>query len=151
MENQILDNDVATSSQGLLTAEAIGFLDQIRKWTKFLSILGFIGLGFLVILGFSIGAIMQMVNPMAGQMGFPTAILGGVYIVMALIHFFPVLYLFNFSSALGRALRSNSSYELTVAFKNLKSHYKFIGVFCIVVLSIYALIFVFGMLAVLMK
>jgi hypothetical protein len=62
---------------------------------------------------------------------------------MGLLYFFPVLYLFNFSKKMKNALSNNKTVDFTLAFKNLKSHYKFIGIFTIVIISMYVLMFLF--------
>ena len=118
-----------------------GFLTEIAKWTTFFAILGFIGIGFMVIvalifmtLGASLGSYNSMI-PMGG--GFFVSFL---YLVLAAFYFFPVNYLYKFSSNMKNALRSNNQQSLTLAFGYLKSHYKFIGILTIVVLSLYLLL-----------
>ncbi len=126
-------------------------LKETTSWTYFLSILGFIGIGFLVIFGIFFGAIMSAGalrnnNPYEA-MGFSMGYFGLVYVVMALIYFFPVLYLFNFSRKMKSALSNTNKADFKSAFTNLKSHYKFMGVFTIVIISIYVLAFIVGMFA----
>ncbi len=126
-------------------------LKETTSWTYFLSILGFIGIGFLVIFGIFFGAIMSAGalrnnNPYEA-MGFSMGYFGLIYVVMALIYFFPVLYLFNFSRKMKSALSNANKADFKSAFTNLKSHYKFMGVFTIVIISIYVLAFIFGMFA----
>ncbi|MBX9850725.1 MAG: hypothetical protein K2X86_03095 [Cytophagaceae bacterium] len=138
MQNTILDQDQGSANAGVLTTEAISHLKTTKGWTKFLSIMGFVFLGFLVIIALSIGVLIQKLPPSIAR-SLPTTMLTIVYLVMALIYFFPVYYLFNFSSSLGRALKSNSSQDMTKAFSSLKSHYKFIGILMIIMLVIYGL------------
>ncbi|MCL6296009.1 DUF5362 family protein [Jejuia spongiicola] len=126
-------------------------LKETTSWTYFLSILGFIGIGFLVIFGIFFGAIMSAGalrnnNPYEA-MGFSMGYFGLIYVVMALIYFFPVLYLFNFSRKMKSALSNTNKADFKSAFTNLKSHYKFMGVFTIVIISIYVLAFIVGMFA----
>ena len=68
----------------------------------------------------------------------------GIYLVLALIYVFPVLYLFKFSTKMKSPLQTKDNEVLANAFKNLKSHYKFIGVFTIITLSLYILVIVFA-------
>ncbi|MCB0424028.1 MAG: hypothetical protein KDD13_05280 [Mangrovimonas sp.] len=124
-----------------LTEEIQGYLREIAKWAYFLSILGFIGLGLMVFFGLFFGAIMGAVANDAFAMGY-SAGMGMIYVVLALIYFFPILYLFKFAKKMKAALNSKNNGELTSAFSNLKSHYKFIGIFTVVILSIYLLIFI---------
>ncbi len=126
-------------------------LKETASWTYFLSILGFIGIGLMVIFGIFFGAITNSgalgANNPYETMGFSMGYFGFVYIVMALIYFFPVLYLFNFSKKMKRALSHTNKADFKSAFTNLKSHYKFMGVFAIVIISIYVLAFIVGMFA----
>ncbi|MFN6944148.1 MAG: DUF5362 family protein [Cytophagaceae bacterium] len=141
---QTIDKDINLSSTGLiLTNEAIGFLNTARKWTKFLSILGFIGIGLLVVLAFTIGSIL---SSFGNAIPIPTMAITAIYLAFALLYFFPVLYLFQFSSSIGDGINENDSEKLAIGFSRLKSHFKFIGIFCIVILSLYALVFLGGLM-----
>ena len=136
-----LDNDIK------------GFLKEISNWSYFLSILGFIGIGIMILFGVFFGALMGRsmgaVNPYQ-SLGFSMGYLGLVYVVIGILYFFPVYYLFNFSKKMKKALKTNNNNAFKMAFSNLKSHYKFMGIFVIVIFSIYALIFVFGIFAALL-
>ena len=131
------------------------YLRETARWGKFLSILCFIYCGLLLLVALFFGAIMSKtindmgtVNPMAAMMGGP--FFGAFLIIIALILFFPGLYLFNFSSKLRQALDNNNQAVLTESLKNLKSLFKFYGVFTLIIISIYALAFIagiFGMMA----
>lgn len=128
-----------------LTNESKDYLREAGKWAYFLGILGFIGVGLMVLLAFSIGAIFSRFNPYGG-MPFPTTLLTVIYLIMAALYFFPVLYLFKFGSKTKMAFATNDTDTLTDGIKNLKSHYKFVGIFTIVIISLYALIFIFALL-----
>ncbi len=124
-----------------------GFLKEISTWSYFLSILGFIGIGIMILFGVFFGAFMGRsmggINPYQ-NLGFSMGYLGLIYVVIGIMYFFPVYYLFNFSKKMKNALKANNNNEFKMAFSNLKSHYKFMGIFVIVIFSIYALIFIFG-------
>lgn len=126
----------------------LSFLKETSTWTYFLSILGFIGIGLMVLFG--IFFVVAMGNMPGGNpyedFGFDMSYFGIIYVVLGLIYFFPVLYLFNFSRKMKNALNSNNNEDLTAAFSNLKSHYKFLGVFTIVIISLYVVIFVVAMI-----
>ena len=128
-----------------VTEQAKAYLKESAKWTKFLSILGFIGIGFMVIAALFMGVIMGSVGGAynAGAMaGLSSGIITIVYLAMAALYFFPVMYLYKYSVRMKEALQSSNSDTLTEAFSNLKSHYKFIGVLTIVIISLYVLMFV---------
>ncbi|MCK0109893.1 hypothetical protein MWU58_11360 [Flavobacteriaceae bacterium S0825] len=117
------------------------FLNEIAKWSFFLSIIGFIGIGLMVVVGLLFGTIMStMGDSPAYQLGY-TAGMGVFYVVIALIYFFPVYYLYKFSRKMKRALHANNNDDFESAFSNLKSHYKFIGIFAIIIFSLYLIMF----------
>ena len=115
------------------------FLRETSKWAFFLSILGFIGIGLMIILGVFAGAIFNNM-PNAENLPFDMATaMSTFYLVMALIYFFPVYYLLMFSRKMKSALLTKNNDTLSDAFELLKSHYKFMGVFTIIILSLYLL------------
>ena len=127
-----------------LTSSAKEFLREIAKWGKFLSILGFIALALMLIGSFFIGSFYNT-TPQAAKMPFDLGIVVTfIYIVIALIYIFPIYYLYQFSVKMKEALASKEDTVLATAFEMLKSHYKFIGVFTVIMLSVYALAAVIG-------
>lgn len=135
METNNLNQDNEMNRSTIeLTKESIFYYDQIRKWTTFFSILGFVFIGLMSIFGIFAGSIFSkfgQVNP-----GF-SYFFGFVYLIFAVIYFFPVLYLYRFSVSSGRAIKNRDSNEIVKAFKNLKSHYQFIGILVIILLALY--------------
>lgn len=131
-----------------LTESAKTFIRETAKWAKFLSILGFISIGFMVLAALAMfvmgGTIASMTSSPIGALG--GAMAGILYLLVALLYFFPIRYLYMFSSKMKKAFESNNSQEMTNAFENLKSHYKFIGILMIILLSFYALVFFIAIL-----
>ncbi len=127
----------------------LGFLKETSNWTYFLSIIGFIGIGIMVLVGIFFNMTMGNLpidNPYEA-LGMDMSYFGMIYIGLGLLYFFPVLYLFNFSRRMKLALTSNNNDELTAAFSNLKSHYKFVGIFTVMIMSLYVVILVIAMIA----
>jgi hypothetical protein len=124
-----------------INPEMLPILDEMRKWTMFIAIIGFVGIGFLVIMAFSIGTIMEMSQQ---DMPFPGYTFTIIYLLLAVLYFFPVLYLYKFSVNLKKSLEDSSSDILLAAFAHLKAHYKFIGILCIIMLTFYVLAFIVG-------
>ncbi|MFN7045576.1 MAG: hypothetical protein ACK4M1_10295 [Flavobacterium sp.] len=119
-------------------------LREDAKWTFFLSIMGFIGVGLMVILAVFIAVKMSSVpselDPFA-SIGAAKGLISFIYFAFALFYFFPVYYLYNYSVKMKTALQVNDNNLLAEAFVNLKSHHKFIGITIIVILSLYLIIF----------
>ncbi len=127
--------------------QTLNYFSEAAKWGKFLSIIGFIFCGLMVLLGIFAGSTLaalggsEAVSMIGG--GFFTAF----YIIIAIIWVMPFVYLYNFSSKMQVAIRNNDQQTLNHSIKNLKSLFKFLGIFTIIMLSLYALIFIFGIAA----
>jgi hypothetical protein len=135
--DQIQDQEVIREKVELPN-EFIHHLDQISRWTTFFSVMGFILVGILLIFAFFSGRIFSAVTHHHAKG--PALIMSLVYVLMAVIYFFPVVYLYRFSSLSRRAIRLNDPNEIVTAFKNLKWHFQFVGIVTIVVLLIYLLV-----------
>ena len=142
MEQSTIDQSIYEQSSIELKQKSIDYLSEISKWAKFLSILGFIVIGLLIIGGIAMGGLSSAMSPYGGAgMGFLAVI---IYLAIALLYFFPIYYLFRFSSFASRAVNNRDSSAVEPAFENLKSHYKFMGILAIVIISLYLLIFIFA-------
>jgi Na+/H+ antiporter NhaC len=133
-----------------LDQSSINYLSEAARWSRFLSIIGFIYCGLLVLCGLFIGTIMSTLAPAMGNES-AFAAMGSVFMgffifSMALLLFFPAYYLYNFSTKLRRAVQHNDQPVLTESLKNLKSFFKFYGILVIVLLSFYILIFIAGII-----
>ena len=125
-----------------LSEKSKRFLSEAGKWGRFIAIVGFVGIGFLVIGGIFAGAIFANIP---GYEEIPGGLFSAIYILLAILYFFPVLYLYRFSTKIRQALNSDDESVLEYALENLKSHYKFIGILIIVMLALYSLIFLMVM------
>lgn len=122
-------------------------LKETSKWVNFLSILGFVGIGFIVLIALFAGTFLSAL-PSSG--GFES-IIGGIgftilYLLIAALYFFPVMYLYKFAKRLKTALIRNDEDQLAEAFTNLKSHYKFVGILTIIMLSFYVVMFLIAII-----
>lgn len=146
---QPLDNDFRQELG--ITGDINGYLSETAKWCKFLSIIGFIMVGLMVILAIFMGTAMQNLSgafPDSGNALYDPSLFSGMftflYLLFALFYFFPTLYLYRFSTEMQTALRTSDQQALTTSFSNLKSVFKFWGIFMIVILGFYAFAFVIG-------
>lgn len=128
----------------LLTDEAVDALKISSKWTLFLSILGFIGIAFLLLFGIYTSTIvssMSAMMPEAGMMGGFTSYISLIYIVLAVVYFIPIYYIFQYSNKMKNAISTQNSILLSEALIALKSHHKALGIIAIVVISLYIIMF----------
>ncbi|MBV9962768.1 MAG: hypothetical protein JO072_11010 [Parafilimonas sp.] len=128
----------------------IPYLSEAAKWGKFLSILGFIII--IIVLCFGILAFItgNTFSPeldtqlqdmqLPGNLG--GIIMGIYFLVISVLYFFPCLFLYNFSSRMQKALRSNDQILLNRSFSSLKSLFKFWGILTIVIMGFFILIII---------
>ena len=120
------------------------FLKETAKWTKFLAILGFVGIGLMVL-----GSLVMLFAPssLMSNGDFP---FGGkifmmlLYLAFAVLYYFPISYLYQFSENTKKAIENNDNNAIRDAFEFLKSHYKFMGILTIILLAFYAIIIFIG-------
>jgi hypothetical protein len=112
-----------------------------RPWTRFLSILGFIGTGLTVLtgLGIMVGGNFIPISPKAP----PLIYLGIGYILTSFLYLVPSIWLSKYSSAIDSFLKGGDAVQLGKAIAYQKSFWKFVGI--LVLVSI--IIAVLGILA----
>ncbi len=152
LKNTSMDTLQETSSKEKISVKielskaSLQNLYETSQWTKFLSIVAFIFIGLMIILGFSLGFIMSAFSNETITEDFPGYIFGIIYLAGGLIYFFPILFLFKFSSYLKKALVSKDAAQIDMAFKNLKSHFRYVGILTIIMLGIYAVGIMFALI-----
>ena len=124
-------------TQLVLTSESVFYLQKIAKWTTFFSVAGFVFIGLMVLLGLVLTTFMSTIFAATGKPFM--AYLGFIYVTIALVYIMPVIYLYRFSTLAKRAIINSDSVEIMNALSNLKSHFKFVGIFTIVIFSMYLL------------
>jgi hypothetical protein len=123
------------------------YLRESAKWSMFLAILGFIGIGFLALLAIIMTSVMSMAPEIPGPFGAIKGFISIFYLVFAIIYLFPIYYLYKYADSTKKALNSGNTELLTKAFSNLKSHHKFLGIAAIIIIALYiigAIVMVIG-------
>ena len=145
-----------TSSLFSLSVEPVtkAHLSEAAKWARFLAIMGFIFLGLMVVGGIVAAAVMaSSMNQYGSEYGSSGAgfMMGNfgagmavIYILLAVLYFFPCLFLFRFAAKTKQALASNDQTDLNLGFQNLKAMFRYMGILTIVVLAFYAIALLFG-------
>ena len=128
-------------------------LNEAAKWGKFLAIMGFILCGILIIAGIVLATSVNSItsryegfyerNTMQGL----GAAMIFVYVIIAIIYFFPCLFLLRFSDKMKTALSTNDQLTLTAGFQNLKILFRYVGILTIILLAIYLLAFIVGLMS----
>lgn len=137
------EQEVPAEVKLIVTEEMRSYIYEIAKWARFLSIIGFILSAFLIIGSFGIGAAISANPSMLAQLG-PFAGAGGIvitifYLILALMYFYPSLLLFRFSNKGKQGILYGDQESLNEAMMNMKSLFKFWGIFTIVIMVCYFL------------
>jgi hypothetical protein len=124
-----------------LTTDSLHSLDSIWRWASFFSILGFLLIAFLILVGIVMGFVFSIFDDGQTSAALKYGIMA-FYFLFGGICFYPILLLFRFSSWTKKALRNKSSLDFSVALKNLKNHFKYIGIMTIVMYTTYFVIII---------
>ena len=122
--------------------ETLPHLNSTRKWAMFLAIIGFIFLGLIIIIGLIAGTFLTAFNSGEKGLGIPESLMFVPVLLLALINFFPVLFLFRFSKHTSHAIQTLDKLELHKAIKNLKSYFAYIGILIIIIFSLYVVVLI---------
>lgn len=135
---EVLEDNVYAGNSLSVDNDVKGFLLETAKWAKFLSIVGFVMSGLMLIGSLFMITIGSSVSNLEGRAATaPLYSMGVSYIILAAVMFMPVYYLFKFSVGIKKGINSSNQEDFKNGFQYLKSHYKFNGIFMIVMLSIY--------------
>jgi hypothetical protein len=138
----ILDQQIELDSDKLRINNSIKEnLITAGKWARFLSIIGFIFTGII-----GIFALVVLISSMATGYGGLFLLMGVGYLVASVIMVFPSLYLIRYAISIEKGLNSNKQGEFDYAVQNMKSFFKFMGIYTIVVIGLYLLMILFSII-----
>ena len=112
----------------VVTPTVLAMLSQTQPWVRFLSVLGFIASGLMVL-----GGLVAFVATMGRGMGFIFLI----YIPMGLLYFFPAMFLFRYAGRIADLRLTRGVEQLEDALAAQKSFWKFVGIAALIVISLY--------------
>jgi len=132
----------AETSSPQLTPESINHLLVAAKWGKFLAILGFIVIIFMVLAGLLISLAFSIMGDKMASLGgnyslLSSGIMSAIYIILGVIMAVPVYFLNSFSNQVSKSVRNNDTRAMTLALKRLKNLFVFTGVYTILMIAIY--------------
>ncbi|HVB66212.1 MAG TPA: hypothetical protein VND01_00785, partial [Candidatus Acidoferrales bacterium] len=109
----------------------------------FLAILGFVGLAFMVLGSLMFIVVGSAVTQQAKLPAFFGPGFGILELLLALVYFFPCLYLLRYANAITR-IQDTGQAALEDALKQQKSFWKYMGIFAIIVIAVYVLCIIGG-------
>lgn len=136
----------AEDNTGRMTGTMLRHLKGASPWLRFIGVIGFISCGFCA-LGGIVSFLSQLfmgdfwrevpeVAEYADIMGiFLSVFMGFYFIIVAVLGFFPALFIYNFGTRIRSYLQSGMDQDLEAALKNNKSFWNFMGVLVIISLS----------------
>lgn len=129
----------------VITEDIRSYIYQAAKWAKFLSIVGFIVTGLMVMIALSVQSVMQSLSEIpayAGLVALGSGVIMFFYLLLALLYFYPSYLMYKFSSAAKLAVLYGNQESLSEAMAKMKSIFKFFGVVTVIIISMYVLMVV---------
>jgi hypothetical protein len=133
-----MENTVDSENAIVCNDEIKDYLLESSKWGRFLAILGYVGMGLLILVGLLV--MFGFLFAQANLSALPMFLMGLFYIFAAIVYYFPTTYLYRFSVRIKQGVELNDESVVTDGFSNLKKLLKFVAIMSIVVLSLYILI-----------
>jgi len=130
----------AYGQSAVVAEEVVDILRSTKPWVRFLSVLGFLGLGLLVL-----GCLAILVIPMGPMGSMPIGPRIGAsfaYLLMGLVQFPAVLFLSRYASRISRLAGTNAPIDLEDALRAQKSFWKYLGILTLVMMILYVLVIV---------
>ena len=119
------------------TPRALDMLRQTKPWVRFLSVLMIIAICFGALgLLISLAAISQVSN--SGGVAATYTIVMGLVLMLYIV---PTIFLSRYASRIGDLLHRRGPADLEAALEAQKSFWKFVGIFTLVLLCVYAVMF----------
>jgi hypothetical protein len=118
--------DTPAEKRSALSEAAVRIIYSTIPWMRFMAIMSFIGIGFLLF-----GAVML------GSSGFDWAIwLMALYFIFAVIGFFPALYLLQYANNLAYYIQNEQMQELERSLTRQKSYFVYVGSLLIIMIGL---------------
>lgn len=136
MENQsAYVQETTVEANPLLTQAAVESWRSSVPWIKFISIVGFIMCGFMLLAAIGMLAAGSYAGGLAGAgMGI---FLMFFYLIYAVIYFIPNLYLYHYANKIMAFYRTADSLTLEQAFGIHKRFWSYIGVLLIITIALF--------------
>lgn len=141
-----MENYTDTNNQLTIDETGKAIYMEMTRWTKFLAIVGFVMMGIMVLLGFFMGSIMA--TAMGGS---AMGAMGGIgftllYLLIAALYFYPTYALYKYSVLIKPAIANADTEMFNRAIGYKKAMFKYMGILMIIVIALYALIFMFAIM-----
>ncbi|MCE9519267.1 MAG: DUF5362 domain-containing protein [Verrucomicrobia bacterium] len=149
-QSNLFGGSAATSGESV-TQGVLLQLQKTKPWVRFMSVMVFIGAGFMLLAGVAMG-VMGAAGALKGT-GASSAFSAGfgfgltaVYALIAVLYIYPGMKLWKYANYIRDLLASRQVIDLEKALNEQRAFWKFFGVMMIVVLAIYFVIAIVGVI-----
>ena len=126
----------------------IAALVGTKPWVRFISVMLWIGIGFMIIGALAIGGLMAAGLSGASKAGplggYEMVIIAVMYGVMAFLYIYPAVKLWAFANRIGSLNSTRAVADLDAALNEQRRFWKFFGIMMIVMICLYG-VFIIGM------
>ncbi len=132
-------------SQGVLAQ-----LAGTKPWVRFMSVLMFVGAGFMLLGALVLLLMGGMIAESAKGVAMPPGLMAGIavlYAALSILYIYPALKLWKYANGIAALLISGNSVDLEVALSQQRSFWKFLGIMVIICFVLYFFA-ILGMIAV---
>jgi hypothetical protein len=128
----------ASAGAGVLaTPVSLDMLRKTKPWVRLVSIVMLIGAGLMLVFGIlAIGMSATSNTPLGAGQAFLMIGLSAIYII-------PSYFLSQYASAIGKLNVTRRDSDLEAALRWQKSFWKFLGIFTLIIICFYAIMFLF--------
>ncbi|HOE05035.1 MAG TPA: hypothetical protein PLZ52_07445 [Bacteroidales bacterium] len=127
-----------------LNSEVKDCLYESAKWSNFLSVIFFAILGILVLASAITIVIASMKYSISNNEAEPF-VLAMMYIGFSGIYYFPVVFMYRFSKNVIQGIEENNQEIFYLGLKNLRSHFRFLGVLSMVAISLFTMVLIISL------
>ncbi|MBW3600283.1 MAG: hypothetical protein KY475_23825 [Planctomycetes bacterium] len=131
------DADVRGAGAAWATPLVVQALSQTRPWVLFLSILGFLVSGLMIVGGVFGGGAAAMGQ--MGPMGTMEAVIFVLYVLFGVLYMVPSFFLLRYGQLISQFARDPTSQRLAEALKAQRSFWRFAGIMTAIVFALYCL------------
>lgn len=149
-----LDDHLLTSENLQITPILKTYMTDMAYWGRLIGITGMImsGLiGVFVVIAFIFGSSILFRTMGDALPGFVLILYAGMIISSLAFGFYVSYLLFSFANETREAFDANNQFRLETGFNHLRRIFKIYGIFLIIVIGLYALMFLLSMLGLLFR
>jgi hypothetical protein len=148
----IIAHDAPNLSPGLLFDNNLrSELNDAAWWAKFISIMGFIFCGLMMLLGLFMIVVLNIIPIPYRYFSLPLGafpiFIAITYILFGIVYLFPSAHLFRFATKVEAGIDLSNQSEINASIAWLKSFFRFVGILLIIGVCLYS-VALFGILGV---